>query len=102
MGQSLDSRRQLTETVRNILLTDWDPIRVQEFPEKFRLAAVGEYDDYIVKIIDMIGAKSERRAFERYLLDVETQTMGQRAENSRAAAAAQALFDLQAKFAGDP
>ena len=101
MEQFVDSPPPLSEIVRNILLTAWDPIRIQELPEKYRLAAADEYDEYVATIVKMINERSEQRAFERYLLFIETRTMGQRAGNSRAPTAAQALFDLQASVAGD-
>ena len=98
MGE-LDRQTELTNVVRNILLKNWDPIRIQEFPEKLRVAAKDEYDEYVQHLVKMILEGRDKTAFEIYLFDIETRSMGQKSSNSRASVAAQILFELEEKFA---
>ncbi len=100
MNQMVGSRRELADLVRAILLRDWDPIRVQEFPEHLRLANADEYDSYVEPLVGMMTEGRGKEALATYLLDIETRVMGQKAGNSRAALAATALFDLEGRLAG--
>jgi hypothetical protein len=97
MAQVMVRRSELADLVRGILLRHWDPIGIDGLPERFRLAAQDEYDLYIGPIVQMIDEGRDKAAFERHLIDIETTRMSGRPHFDRAAAAAQALFDLEAR-----
>ena len=88
----------LEKSVRTILLIDWDPIRLQELSEAYRISNKDEYDRYVEAISGMIADGSEQRDLEKYLFDIETQTMGLKPNDSRAAVAARALHKLETGY----
>jgi hypothetical protein len=86
---------RLADTVRHILLAEWDPIRLQELPAGMREANSDEYDRYVQPIVQMIMDDKEEDAFRDYLRNIETHKMGQKPQFSRASLAAKALFELK-------
>ena len=44
----------LAKSVRRILLTDWDPIRIQELDDEFRIANQDKYDRYVEAVSEII------------------------------------------------
>jgi hypothetical protein len=58
-------------TIRNILMSEWDPIGVNDTPE-----AADEYDGYIGDIFELLAAHASSRKIAAYLQDVETEGMG--------------------------
>ena len=99
MNQIFSIRPDLATLVRKVLLTEWDPIRMQELPDALRLANQDEYDDYVGPVAEMIAAGQDRLALESFLRDIETRAMGQPPANSRAAQAAMTLFGLEQTYA---
>lgn len=89
---------RLADTVRDILLAEWDPIRLQELPAGMRAANSDEYDLYVEPIVRMIMDDREESAFRDYLRDIELRKMGQKPQFSRAPLAAKALFELKGKL----
>lgn len=81
--------------VRQILLGDWDPIGVQHLPDKYRRAAVGEYDSYIGEVVAMLMADQSRQQIADFLYDTEIREMGRRRDRAAADAAAAKLVDLR-------
>jgi hypothetical protein len=55
-----------SQTVRVILLKDWDPLGVGDNPH-----LADEYDDYIPAIIQMLDDRCTIQQLESYLLDIE-------------------------------
>ena len=90
---------QLTEMVRQILLLAWDPIRIRELPDDIRRSNQDEYDRYVAAVSGMIMDGRDQRALEHYLSAVESLIMGQQPDSGRTVATAQALFNLEQKFA---
>jgi hypothetical protein len=66
-----DQSREKRDVIRQILMSEWDPIGVNDTPE-----AADEYDGYVGPVLDLLtaGASSERVA--KYLQDVEIERMG--------------------------
>jgi hypothetical protein len=90
------TRKRITLEVRRILLRDWDPIGIQDLPEKYRRAATDEYDSYIGPIVEMILAGQPQQEIAHFLYDSEVQDMGGRRDRGFADAAAAKLVDLRA------
>jgi hypothetical protein len=88
--------KRITVEVRRILLGDWDPIGVQDFPEKYHRAAADEYDSYIGPIVGMLSAGRSRQEIADFLYDTEVRDMGGRRDRSAADAAAAKLVDVRA------
>lgn len=55
-----------TQSVRTILLEDWDPLIVGDNPH-----LSDEYDDLIPGIVGLVGNQCTVEQLERYLKDVE-------------------------------
>jgi hypothetical protein len=89
-------RQKITAEVRRILLRDWDPIGVQDLPEKYRRAATDEYDSYINPRVYMLLADRSQREIADFLYDIEVRDMGGRRDRGSADAAAARLADLHA------
>ena len=62
---------ELMESIRLILLKDWDPIGVQKFPE-----AQDEYDGYVGGVYGILSRGASENDISRYLLHIETDSMG--------------------------
>jgi hypothetical protein len=99
MDKAASRNDELTDVVRAILLVNWDPIRIQDLPIEIRRANHDEYDCYVETVVRMIMDRANEAALAKYLHDVETQAMGVKPGNSRAAFAAQALFAAEEGFA---
>jgi len=94
--KTMDEAR-LADTVRHILLAEWDPIRLQELPDGMREANSDEYDRYVQPIAQMIMDDKEEDVFRYYLRNIETHRMGQKPQYSRASLAARALCELKGR-----
>ncbi len=91
----MNDRQGLLRRVREILLTKWDPIRLQELPDDIRDANQDEYDRYAETIVAMLMDGKDENALENYLSKIEVRKMGHRPRDSRASDAARALFSLE-------
>ena len=63
--------RLFHETIRQVLLKDWDPIGVRDIPE-----AQDEYDSYVSTIFKMLTSRKPRQEVFEYLWWLETEHMG--------------------------
>jgi len=63
--------RQIKLELRKVLLSDWDPIGISDFPE-----ASDEYDTYLGNIFHLINIGSTARELAEYLFEVESIQMG--------------------------
>lgn len=71
MSKSSSREKFLRQQIHDILLKEWDPIGVQDWPE-----ASDEYDSYIPSVYELLTSrKSEKEIFD-YLWQVETEYMG--------------------------
>ena len=89
-----EMRKRITNEVRRFLLSEWDPIGVQDLPEKYRQAAADEYDSYIDPILVMLLAGRSQQEIADFLYDTEVRDMGGRRDRGSADAAAAKLVDL--------
>jgi hypothetical protein len=70
MGDKEQSR-EMRDEIRSILMSEWDPIGVNDTPE-----AADEYDGYVGPVLDLLNAKASSDEIAAYLRNVETERMG--------------------------
>ena len=63
--------RSIQESIRNILLRDWDPIGINDVPE-----AEDEYDSYVGGIYRLLASHCSTDQIVDHLATIESQTMG--------------------------
>ncbi len=63
--------RKIKIELRKVLLSDWDPLGISDFPE-----ASDEYDTYLGYIFHLIDSGSTAIELSEYLFDVELNYMG--------------------------
>ena len=80
---------KLFESVKRVLIKDWDPIGVRSVPQ-----AQDEYDGYAGSIVKMLAAGATVSDLSKHLLEIETKSMGLAGHRERAFAAAQKLCAL--------
>ena len=69
---SRDQRAQeIQQSIRNVLLRDWDPIRVQDEPQ-----AQDEYDSYVGGVYRLIASGASPRVLAEHLARIERDAMG--------------------------
>ncbi|MBA1362076.1 hypothetical protein [Burkholderia gladioli] len=61
----------LANSVRRVLLEEWDPIGIKGIPE-----AQDEYDSYVLKICGMLRADCSAEGLCKHLRWIETEQMG--------------------------
>ena len=66
-----DRARDIQESIRRVLLRDWDPIGVKDVPE-----AQDEYDGYVGSVYRLLAQGAGREAIAQYLAAVERDSMG--------------------------
>ncbi len=66
-----DQSREKRNAIRQILMSEWDPIGVNDTPE-----AADEYDSYIGPLLDLLNARAGSDAVAEYLQKVEIERMG--------------------------
>jgi len=67
-----DQRAQeIQESIRDVLLRDWDPIHVQDEPQ-----AQDEYDSYVGGVYRLIASGASPRALAEHLARIERDAMG--------------------------
>ena len=79
----------LAQTVRTILLNDWDPIGVAGIHQ-----AADEYDRYVGPIARMIAAGSSIPELAKHLVEIEVGAMGLKGDQGRARIVAAKLRNL--------
>jgi hypothetical protein len=71
----MDSKEQRAREIQNsigqVLLYDWDPIGVSNFPE-----ARDEYDNYIEKVYRLLASKPSINEIVDLLCEIEAEWMG--------------------------
>ena|ERR1041385_7501486 len=63
--------REVMQTIREVLMRDWDPIGVAGIPE-----AADEYDMYIASVYRILVDTRSEDELVSFLFRTETQTMG--------------------------
>ena len=90
MNKLADQARSLHKQIWEILIKEWDPIGVQAIDE-----AQDEYDAYIPKIYSMLIARKPSSEVFEYLLWLETEHMGLKADRQRTSYIAEKLTNLE-------
>lgn len=70
-SKALKSAREGHALIREILLNEWDPIGVSEFPE-----AADEYDSYVPEIYGLLVRRETVQKLVDYLWWLATEHMG--------------------------
>jgi len=71
MEENIELAESLYKRISVILLKEWDPIGVQNFPEAFN-----EYDSYVMPLYKMLIDKKPLQDIFEYLVWAESQHMG--------------------------
>lgn len=79
----------LLENVRQVLMSDWDPIGIRDVSE-----ARDEYDDYARQIVRRLAAGASTAELCKRLLEIETAAMGLPGNRERANEAARKLWRI--------
>lgn len=82
----------LYDTVRAILMKDWDPIEINDVP-----AAHDEYDGYVQRLVGLLRRGASASVLSERLLHIETVEMGLRGDRGRALRVAEQLTALQSR-----
>jgi hypothetical protein len=69
MGDKEQSR-EMRDEIRSILMSEWDPIGVNDTPE------ADEYDGYVGPVLNLLNARASSDEIAAYLRKVETERMG--------------------------
>ena len=97
MSQYLDRARRYHESVRAILLKEWDPIGVANVPE-----AQDEYESYVGEVYVILIRHQARHTLVDHLWRVETEHMGLAGNRGHTEAIADRLLRLRDEMeAGD-
>jgi hypothetical protein len=70
-GARQDRARQIQESIRAVLLHDWDPIGIQDEP-----GAQDEYDSYVGGVYRLLASGASEEEIVEHLWQIETVTMG--------------------------
>src|SRR5690242_13762857 len=81
--------RQAHQLIRDILMTEWDPIGVADIPE-----ARDEYDAYVMEIYGLLSRRAVAKDIFESLWWVETEHMGLRGNRQRTERVANRLASL--------
>jgi hypothetical protein len=91
---SRDERaRQIQSQIREILLRDWDPVRVEEAPP-----AQDEYDAYVGGVYRLLASGASARSVAEHLAQVEGEQMGRGAPVEKLMSVATKLCALDVKM----
>jgi hypothetical protein len=66
-----DRARKIQESIRAVLLRDWDPIGIQDEP-----GAQDEYDSYVGGVYRLLASGASEEQIVEHLWQIETVTMG--------------------------
>ena len=72
MATKVQRAKEITDAIRSIFITDWDPIGVMDDPEWPR----DEYDAYIGEIYNFIARDESAEFIARHLCFIEDKRMG--------------------------
>ncbi len=90
----LERAGQIEESIRQVLLHDWDPIGVRDVPE-----AQHEYDSYVGGVYRLLVSGASEQQVADHLWRIETDAMGLSAlDRARFAPVARKLRALDVKL----
>lgn len=71
MNKNKTKAKGIMNSIRKVLLNDWDPIGIKDVP-----VAQNEYDSYVGVIYRMIASQSQAKEVAEYLIKIEVEEMG--------------------------
>ena len=80
---------RLYDTVRQVLIDDWDPIGIRDV-----LQARDEYDGYAATIVRMLAGGASLAELSDRLVEMEVDSMGLKGDYQRAQVVAAKLWSL--------
>jgi hypothetical protein len=86
----MSDNKEITDKVRAILLTEWDPIGIVDEPK-----AQDEYDTYTGPVLKLVLAGVSVNALADYLVGIERDRMELVGDRARATRAARHLVSLK-------
>jgi hypothetical protein len=89
MSDFANRARDAHAQIKQILLAQWDPIGVAEFPE-----AQDEYDAYVSEVYRLLSRRAGIDEIFTYLWWLETQHMGLSGDRQRTEEIAKRLYEL--------
>jgi hypothetical protein len=89
MSEAAERAQYLHQKIKDVLLSEWDPIGVQAIPE-----AQDEYDGYVPRVYSMLITRKPVKEVFEYLLWVENEHMGLTADRQRTRSIAERLVGL--------
>lgn len=90
MSAHLEKAKQLSKSIRSLLLGEWDPIGINDVPE-----ASDEYDAYVRGVHKLLAAGNGATDVFDYLWWVETEHMGLPGDRQATLAVAEKLAQLK-------
>ena len=89
MIKKINNAKILHDKVRGIILKEWDPIGIKDFPE-----AQNEYDAYISSICDLLTSEKSEHEIFNYLWLIETEHIGLSGDEQHTRLIAKRLAEL--------
>ncbi len=89
MSNLTDPLNNLQESVKQIILSAWDPIGINQIPE-----AEDEYDAYVLPLCGLIMRGSSVEEIFKYLRKIETEHIGLGGNREHTLAVAQKLHQI--------
>jgi hypothetical protein len=89
MSKDLFNVQQFQMAIRDVLMTDWDPIGVGHLT-----GTQNEYDGYVADIYQLVSSGSTQREISVHLWKVATEDMGLSGDKQRTDAVARRLFEM--------
>ena len=68
---NMERAKQIQESIRQVLLREWDPIGVRDVPE-----AQDEYDGYVGGVYRLLASGAAEKQILDHLWQIETDAMG--------------------------
>ena len=95
MKQTKEQRaEQIQESIRRVLLHDWDPIGIRDVPE-----AQDEYDSYVGGVYRLLASGASEQQIAEHLWRIEADAMGLSAlDQAKLAPVARKLCALDVKL----
>lgn len=94
MSDYLDRAKRYHYAIKQILLEEWDPIGVKDFPE-----AQDEYDSYVSDVYHRLIHRVPKHELFDYLWEVENTHLGLYGNRSRTETVVEKLVALNEKLA---
>ncbi|HYV49769.1 MAG TPA: hypothetical protein VFA20_33165 [Myxococcaceae bacterium] len=89
MSNSVNRMRDALAMIKRLLLEEWDPIGVSQFPE-----AQDEYDAYAPGVYQLLSRRPTPSEVFEHLWQLETQQMGLRGDREKTKKIAEKLVAL--------